>query len=423
VRRTSWLVVVTALTACSSDDGSSAKPSPDSGAADSTGPDATNPIADSSIVDEASALAQADASVAEAGSTVQTPDAAAGPGAPEAAVADAPAPIDSAPVDATVPNPLCNLPGSVQYRSTGVAVVPGGPSGSGTDAGPVPPLGFLSLPAGFCAHYFANVPNARQLRFAPGGELFVASPTTATTGGVGGQAAIIVLPDDNHDGFADTSITFLGSLPSTQGLLFTPGRFYYQDGTAIKSIPYAAGDRAPSGPARVEVNITIYESSLHWPKTLDIADDGTIYVGNGGDQGELDESSNQVALCTPPHPFHGGILKLDGDGGTPVAQGFRNPIAVRCQRGHNLCYATELALDYSASEGGREKIVPIRQGDDWGFPCCATTNLPYSTAPFMSDCSGVASDTDSLLIGDTPFGIDFEPGMFPGMWRSAAFVV
>ena len=50
-------------------------------------------------------------------------------------------------------------------------LVPGGPAGT-------PDLGFLSLPVGFCAHFFANVGNTRQLRFAPGGELFVASPTT-----------------------------------------------------------------------------------------------------------------------------------------------------------------------------------------------------------------------------------------------------
>src|SRR5207244_2964267 len=98
---------------------------------------------------------------------------------------------------------------------------------------------FLHLPTGFCAHYFGKVGNTRQLRFAPGGELFVASPTTGTTGGgQGGQQAILLLPDDNGDGYADGSTTFLNNLPSTQGLLFTDGYFYYQDATKILRMPY-----------------------------------------------------------------------------------------------------------------------------------------------------------------------------------------
>src|SRR5690349_17902668 len=76
--------------------------------------------------------------------------------------------------DGSIPHP-CTLPGSVQFTSNGKNVVPGG---QGADK-----LDFLTLPTGFCAHYYGSVGNARQLRFAPGGELFVASPTTGTTGG------------------------------------------------------------------------------------------------------------------------------------------------------------------------------------------------------------------------------------------------
>ena len=300
---------------------------------------------------------------------------------------------------------FCDLPGSVQTTADGVVVVPG-PNTS--------ELAFLHLPVGFCAHFFAKVGNTRQLRFAPSGELFVASPTTATTGGgIGGHAAVIILPDDDHDGVADSQITFLSGLPSTQGMLFTNGYFYYQDGTKIMRLPYQPGDRSPSGTSQQVADITIYRSGLHWPKALDIADDGTIYVSNGGDQGEV---------CNPDHPFHGGILKLDGSpGGSPVAKGFRNPISLRCARGHNRCFAVELARDFTAGEGGREKLVPIRQDDDWGFPCCATNDLPYpDEAP--TDCSAVAPENASFVIGHTPFDLDFETGKWPKEWNNRVYV-
>jgi glucose/arabinose dehydrogenase len=221
---------------------------------------------------------------------------------------------------------------------------------------------------------------------------------------------------------------------TTQGMLFTKGYFYYQDGnppvsdagtplpagTKILRVPYALGDRAPEGPSEQVADIDVYTSSLHWAKTLDVADDGTIYVGNGGDQDEE---------CITPHPFHGGILSIDPAPGGPnpngvqIAQGLRNPINVRCLPGHDTCFALELALDYSAGTGGREKLIPIHKGDDWGFPCCATQNLAYDTSPVGTDCSTVTPETNSFIIGDTPFNVDFERGLWSGMWANAAYVV
>jgi glucose/arabinose dehydrogenase len=309
----------------------------------------------------------------------------------------------------TVKGP-CKLPGSLQFVAAGeTRLVPGGKPGHD--------LSFLALPAGFCAHWFGNVGNTRQLRSAPGGELFIASPTTATTGGgPGGKAAIVLMPDDDGDGYADQTITFLSHLPSTQGLLFANDALYYQSATKIRSVPYAAGDRQPSGPSSTVVDITTYSSTFHWPKTLDIADDGTIYVCNGGDQAEA---------CLSTHPFHGGVLAIDGTpGGRQVAKGFRNPIAIRCARGMNRCFALELALDFSADEGGREKVVPIRDGDDWGFPCCATTNLPYPDSGPDANCGVVTPDTTSFFIGDTPFGIAFQSptAPWPAPWNGKAII-
>jgi glucose/arabinose dehydrogenase len=321
--------------------------------------------------------------------------------------------------DAAV-NGACKLPGSVQFAGGAVHVVPGGlPTCTGGQTKNCEgDLSYLKLPDGFCAHWFANVPNARQLRFAPGGELFVASPTTVTTGGgPNGLKAIVLLPDDDKNGYADKQITFLSNLPSTQGLMFANSYFYFQKDTEIRRMAYAPGDRTPSGTSELVVDVTVYSSPLHWPKTFDIADDGTIYLGNGGDQGEA---------CDSSHPFHGGILKVPPTGTVPieVAKGFRNPIAVRCAPGHNRCFAAELALDFSADDHGREKFVPIRDGDDWGFPCCATRNTPYTGTGSNPNCGSVALDKDSFFIGDTPFGIAFQSTTrpWPAPWNDMAIV-
>src|SRR5262249_31468752 len=158
-------------------------------------------------------------------------------------------------------------------------------------------VSFMKLPVGFCAHYYAQVGNARQLRFAPGGELFVSSPTKFTTSnGPSGHAAILVLPDDDRDGTADQTFTFMGNLTATVGMLFHHGHLYYQNDPKTLRLPYAPGDRVPTGQSEQVADINVYTSLLHWPKTLDAADDGTIYVANGGDEGER---------CNPDNrPFH-----------------------------------------------------------------------------------------------------------------------
>ncbi|MFZ5897151.1 MAG: PQQ-dependent sugar dehydrogenase [Myxococcota bacterium] len=297
---------------------------------------------------------------------------------------------------------FCDLPGSIRFTTSGRSVAGGVSAGK---------LDFLRLPNGFCAHYFGNVGNPRQMRFAPGGELFVASPTKGTTGGgANGKQAVVVMPDDDRDGEADSTLVFAGGIPATQGMMFTETHFYYQDLTKILRVPYSSGDRAPSAAPEVVAEFKGYQSDLHWQKTLDRADDGTIYVGNGSDQGES---------CDPGRPFRGGILTLEGN---QVSKGFRNPIAVRCQRGHNLCFAAELAMDYSGNQGGREKLVPIRQGDDWGFPCCHARNVPAPDVTPTPDCSKTTPEDVAFVIGDTPFSFDFEPGKWPDAYREAIFV-
>jgi glucose/arabinose dehydrogenase len=310
---------------------------------------------------------------------------------------------------------FCSLPGSIVSTPQGPVVVPG------SNRSTTPDLAWLHVPVGFCVHYFATVGTARQLRFAPGGDLFVASPTASTTGGAGnGIAGIVVLPDDNHDGFADANITFLSGIPATQGLMFANGSLYYQDDTSILRLPFKAGDRAPSGASSAATLMSIWaQAAEHWPKVFDIAQDGTIFVSNGGSQSDQ---------CMAADPVRGAIVKLNADGSTSkVATGFRNPIAMRCESNHNVCLVAELALDYSGSEAGREKIVPVQPGDNWGYPCCATQNLPYAGVAYRDtggapDCSRVASEKVSFVIGHTPFGLDFEAGQWPEPWRNRVFV-
>ncbi len=322
-------------------------------------------------------------------------------------------------LDAMAPGAYCSLPGSIVSTSNGMAVVGGG------DAS-LPDLTWLKLPVGYCAHHFANVPETRQLRMSPSGDLFVASPGASTAGGERntGKSAILVLPDDDHDGLADQQLVYMGSLNQVQGLTFANGSFYFQNGPTIERVPFNAGDRAPSTAPQKVTTVTAVQSTDHWPKVVDVAQDGTVYVTNGSDQGEQ-------CLANPVPPI-GVVLKVNADGSNSVvAKGFRNPIAIRCEADHDVCLVAELAKDGTAGTGGREKLVPVRQGDDWGFPCCASTGVTYPQTEYQdtgimvtgADCDGVTPESVSFVIGHTPFGLDFETGNWQDpTWSRRVFV-
>src|SRR5579883_811354 len=260
-------------------------------------------------------------------------------------------PADTHAIDVTPPPPgsFCSLPGSVIWADGGYGIIPGAPANE-------PDMTWLQAPPGFCAHYFATVPHPRQVRVAPGGDVFVASPSTFTAGGSAntGLGAIVVLPDDNHDGFADSTVTFVGSLPSVQGLLFANSSLYFQNDQTFQKVPFAAGDRKPSAAPALYTTVPVQPESDHWPKVIDVAQDGTIYVSNGSGQGEV---------CLSTRPVKGAIFRVAADGSeTEVAKGFRNPIAMRCEKNHDVCLVLELELDGSGPSGGREKLVPLHQG-------------------------------------------------------------
>ena len=167
------------------------------------------------------------------------------------------------------------------------------------------------------------------------------------------------------------------------------------------------------------VDVSVYYSGIHWPKAIDADDNGNVFVTNGGDQGE----SCDTSIAESARPFHGGVLRIDGSkGGELIAKGLRNPIAIRCAKGTGTCFGLELARDFAPDQGAREKLFPVRKGDDWGFPCCATANMAYTDLSPAPTCKSVQPETGSFIIDHTPFDLDFERGAWAGQWKSRVFV-
>jgi glucose/arabinose dehydrogenase len=316
---------------------------------------------------------------------------------------DAPSPTDTARDDATMDVPDVTPP---------------------TDASDDAPMGptFCSLgtnvpgavvPAGFCIRQFATVRSPRTLAFAPNGDLFVGAPSTFAPGGAnGGPGAVLVYSDDDHDGVGEQH-TFAGSLADVHGIALGGGYLYYTTQNSVFRTPYTTGQRAETPGSREDLRMpTRYGTAGRWTHGLARSVGGTLLTSTGqyGTCGGMPVGEISRVGTTPPMP--GAMGTLD-----PVAVGFRNPMYLRCHFRDEVCVASELGEDQTP--GAREKILVVRMGTNYGYPCCFTTNLGPGGG---MNCGSVTREDMEFPIGDTPFGLDWERGVWPEPYRHALFV-
>ena len=302
----------------------------------------------------------------------------------------------------------------------------------------------LQVPPEFCVREFTTTPvlEARVLRFAPNGDLFVSAPSMPTFGGASnGPGAIVVLPDDDGDGRADSVLTFAGpssnaggttcaaleadprSMACVHGLLFDSAYLYFTRSDEIRRFPYAAGVRA-AGAATSELVARLGGariSDARWTHTLEQHRDGSLYVSRG---------RTEANSCNAEEMTRGAVLAvhIEAKAALPltpevVADGFRNPMYLRCSPNScGDCYANELTGDSWDGVGGREKLVLLeKNADSWGYPCCVARDVPapQSGAP---NCGSVGRELASVPLHDTPFGLDFDRGGFPEPYKHGLFM-
>lgn len=281
---------------------------------------------------------------------------------------------------------------------------------------PLPAVPGVTVPDGFCIRRYGNVPTARVLAFAPNGDLFVSSPSTGTPGGAPpGSGAIMVVSDDNHDGAGDTPRSFLAGVEDVHGLLFRRNELLYTLQGSVMSAPYCTGDRAVTAPRDRHRRVATLTGSVRWTHTLTESTDGRLMVSMG---------QYDISQCPAPDARAGSVLQIGAgmpDTGSTVVDGFRNPMYIRCKE-WGACYAAELSGDGWDSIGGREKLIEIRQGDRYGFPCCVDRGVPVPGLAGAGTCMDVAASVQTYPLHDTPFGFDWAPASWPAPYGNSFFV-
>jgi glucose/arabinose dehydrogenase len=281
---------------------------------------------------------------------------------------------------------------------------------------PLPAVPGVTVPEGFCIRRYANVPTARVLAFAPNGDLFVASPSAGTPGGAPpGNGAIMVVTDDDHNGAGDTPRTFLSNVTDVHGLLFRRNALLYTTQSTVMSLAYCNGDRAATTTLDRHARVATLTGAVRWTHTLAESTDGRLMVSMG---------QYDISQCPAPDARAGSVLQIGAgmpEAGSTVVDGFRNPMYIRCKE-WGACYAAELSGDGWDSIGGREKLIEIRQGDRYGFPCCVDRGMPTPGATAAGTCMDIASSVQTYPLHDTPFGFDWAPSSWPAPYNGSFFV-
>jgi glucose/arabinose dehydrogenase len=227
----------------------------------------------------------------------------------------------------------------------------------------------------FCMiRYASNVTNARDLLFAPNGDLFVA-----------GGGDVKVLYDSNGDGLsgANERSTFTAVPEGNHGVALTATHLYASSTTTVYRWTYTSGQRTATGNA--ETVVSGIGTGGHSTRTLLIDSQNRLYVSIGS-AGNLDSATG----TTPPQSRalirrydlgnipSGGYQVSDGE---LFAAGLRNEVGINMDSQGRL-WGVENGRDnllgnahYDNPAEEVNLFDTAKPGRNYGYPFCWSEGL------------------------------------------------
>lgn len=314
-----------------------------------------------------------------------------------------------------------------------------------------PDNGGITLPDGFCATVFADLPaRPRHITVRANGDVFVATYPKDRNAGGGG---VYGLRDSDGDGRADSTSVF-GPGAGGSGIALE-GRHVWlgMDGTILR---FAVSPDAltPSGAADTIVSGLPSDRS-HTAKSIALGSDGRLFVNIGSPTNSCQEQDRQeqskgIDPC-PQLETRAGIWVFDANrsgqtqaDGERFATGIRNAVAIAVNPDNGRLYAMQhgrdqlsgnwrnLFTDEQSAEKPAEELLVVEQGDDFGWPYCfydPEQHLKVLSPEYGGDGheQGRCADKKSPLFAFpahwAPDGLLFYRGSaFPARYREGLFI-
>ncbi len=175
----------------------------------------------------------------------------------------------------------------------------------------------LGLPPGFKAELYASgLTTPRFVSFSPDGDLYVAEFGSTNN-------RVRVLPDRDHDGKADSLITFSSGFYSPNNVVFHLGSVYVGELGRIWRLQDTDGDLVAD---TKEVFIgDLPANGRHKTKTIAWGPDGKFYMNIGSYNDDAQEAATRATIWQ---------YNADGSGGRVFARGLRNTVGFGWGLGH-----------------------------------------------------------------------------------------
>jgi glucose/arabinose dehydrogenase len=271
-----------------------------------------------------------------------------------------------------------------------------------------PPPEPLQLPDKFgIAVYAEGIPGARMMALAPNGDLFVTVPR---------HDQVLVLPDRNADGVADTVQVFAQgeALNQPNGLGFWDGFLYVADTDGLVRIPYTPGDLQASAPP--ETVVALPGEGLNPLHSLTIGLDGDIYVGVG----------SSCDACVEQDGRRASVVRVAPDGSAVVlfATGLRHPAGLAVHPDTGAVWVTDDGREGLGQDRPPEELNVLSPGANFGWPFCFGDRLPDPTAGGdRARCETSVAPAVEFVAHSAPHGVAFYTGkQFPAEYVGGAFV-
>lgn len=296
-----------------------------------------------------------------------------------------------------------------------------------------------TAPAGFTVTRFATgFDHPRWIYVGENGDIFVAESNTLLKGvkKIGaslsrkiktqhyGESAnrIILLRDENKDGFAERHYTFLENLNQPFGMLIANRHFYVGNTDALLQYSYTPGDTAIRSSGKQLLSLPAGNANRHWTRNIITnPQKNKIYiaVGSGSNVAEkgLDNEIRRAAILE---------INPDGSGERIYASGLRNPVGMDWAPGTNHLWTAVNERDELGDELVPDYLTQVQEGGFYGWPFYYYGQHPD---PRMAD-KMAAAPQQKVIVPDIPLGshtaslgfLFYRGSSFPSRYHHGAFI-
>ena len=314
------------------------------------------------------------------------------------AATEAPATVTAAPT--TTPTvtvaPTAAATQQVTLSAAAPTTAPTATSAPAPTAQPGPPQphdlpgGTVMLPAGFSIDIYAqNLGQTRFMAIRPSdGMLFVADA----------HGRILILPDANHDGKADSTVVFASGLNLPSSIAFAQDWVYVAETNQV--VRFNAPNNATQPQGNKEVIIpNLPPPTDHWTRTIAFGPDGKLYLAIGSSCNVCNEKDNRRAAISVYDP--------DGKNGRLFATGLRNAVGFTWQPGTTQMWAAVNGRDSIGDDIPPDDLRKITDGTFYGWPYCYNGTTPNPEYNDLSKCANAPPDDIALPAHSAALGITF----------------